>query len=249
MPWFYNEDAAIKLKVQHLRVFDDNAPAEGREVPVRFKLPEDELANLVYPIFIIEHAGAPRLDTEREHRGRIQLPYAPEGYPEWWSDDADAQVDQSPYYSDFPTPYIFDYQITYYARFMDAHVYPIVAQLALDDYLPPKMGYLNIPQDGTTRSMFLVGGPDLGYGFDEDQKRMFRATYLVRVYSELVQNVQVMQGYGGTLVPVSAVDLDLRVYSDLSNITMDTPAEIEANRGILNVGFGSSFNAATLPNG
>jgi hypothetical protein len=246
MPWLYNEDAALKLKLEHLRVFDDNAPAEGREVPVRYRLPEDELADLTYPIFIIEHAGI-KLDTEREHRGRVQLPYAPEGQPEWWSDDSDAQVALSPYYADFPTPYCFDYQITYYARFWTQHVYPIMGQLVLDDYLPAKMGYLNVPQDGTTRSMFVIGGPDQGYGFDEDDKRLFRITWLVRVYTEVVQNLQVLQSYGGTLVPVSAVDLDLSVYSDLSNIQMDTPAEIEQHRGILSVSAGSSFNAMTLP--
>jgi hypothetical protein len=49
--------------------------------------------------------------------------------------------------------------------------------------------------------------------------------------------------FGGTLVPVNTVDLDLRVYSDVSKISMSTPAEIELNRGILSVGIGSSFNA------
>lgn len=246
MPWLMNEDAALKLKIQHLRVVDDNSGPGGREVPVRYRLPEDELADLSYPIFIIEHAGI-SLATDREHRGHIQLPYAPEGYDEWWSSDSDAEVALSPYYSDFPTPYNFDYQITLYARYMAAHVYPLVAQLATDNYLPPKMGFLNVPQDGTTRSMFLLGGPEPGYGFDEDNKRLFKMTWLVRVYSELVQNVQVLRSYGGTLVPVSTVSLDLKVYSDLSNITMDTPAEIEQHRGILSVSAGSSFNATTPP--
>jgi hypothetical protein len=58
-----------------------------------------------------------------------------------------------------------------------------------------------------------------------------------------------MASYGGTLVPVNAVDLDLSVYSDISDISMNTPAEIEAHRGILSVGAGSSFNALAPPNG
>lgn len=217
-------------------------------MPVRYLLPEDELANLTYPIFIIKHAGM-YPDAEREHRGRIKLPYSPEGQPEWWSDDTQADVTQSPYYADFPMPWRLNYEITLYARFMTQHVMPLKAILAGENYLHPKFAYLNIPQDGTTRSMFLLGGPEESYGTDEDGKRLLTVTYLVSVFAELAENVQVMQAYGGTLVPVNAVGLDLKVYSDVANITMSTPAEIEANRGILSVGVGSSFNAQTLPNG
>jgi hypothetical protein len=226
-------------------VTDGNAPG-GRVVPVRYRLPEDELANLSYPIFIIEHAGM-QPDAEREHRGHVQLPYSPEGYPEWWSDDTQADVTLSPYYADFPMPWRMNYQITLYARFMTQHIMPLKALLAGENYLHPKFAYLNVPQDGTARSMFLLGGPEDGYGTDEDGKRLFTVTYLVSVFAELAENVQVMQAYGGTLVPVSAVSLDLGVYSDVTPITMSTPAEIEANRGILSVGVGSSFNATTLP--
>ena len=247
MPWLRNEDAALKKKIQGLRVVDGNAPG-GREVPVRYRLPEDELANLSYPVFIIEHAGM-EFDQDRAHRGHIQLPYSPEGQQEWWSDDTQAAVDQSPYFADFPTPWKLRYQITLYARFMAQHIMPLKAMLAQEKYLHPRDAFLEVPQDGTVRSMFLLGGPQEGYGFDEDQKRIYSVTYLVSVFAELVENVQVLQSYGGTLVPASAVNLDLKVYSDVSNISLDTPAEIEANRGILSVGTRSSFNAQTLPNG
>ena len=246
MPWIRNEDSSLKLKLQGLYVTDRNAPAGGRTVPVRYRLPQDELANLSYPIIIIEHAGlypAP----EREHRGRIQLPYAPEGYQPWYTGPANALVANSPYYSYFPMPYNFDYEITLYARFMTEHVQPLVAQLATEPYLPAKFGFLEIPQDGTIRSMFLMGGPEFGYGEDEDGKRMITVTYRIRVFSELVGRVDSMQAYGGTLVPVDAVDIDLRVYSEVEDITMDTPAEIELHRGILSAGASSSSNALDLP--
>ena len=229
-------------------MFDGNAPAGGRPVPVRYRLPQDELANLSYPIIIIEHAGlypAP----EREHRGYIQLPYAPEGYQPWYSGPDNAWVADSPYYSYFPMPYNFDYIITLYARFMAQHVQPLAATLATERYLPAKFGYLDVPQDGTVRSMFLQGGPEFGYGKDEDGKRMISVTYRVRVFSELVGDIQSMVAYGGTLVPVNTVDIDLRVYSDVSDISLNTPAEIEIHRGILNVSAASSFNALELPNG
>jgi hypothetical protein len=248
MPWLRNEDAALKLKLQGLRVVDGNSGPDGRTVPVRYRLPEDELANLSYPIFIIEHAGM-EYDADRDHRGHIQLPYAPEGMQQWWSDDTQAAVALSPYFADFPRPWKLNYQITLYARFMTQHIMPLKAILAGEQYLNPKDAFLLVPQDGTVRSMFLLGGPQDGYGFDEDQKRIYKVTYLVTVFAELVENVQVLQSYGGTLVPASAVNLDLKVYSDVSDISLNTPAEIEANRGILSVGAASSFNAQTLPNG
>lgn len=242
MPWLRSEDAALKAKLQSLVVFDANAPVGGRNVPVRYRLPQDELAGLSYPIIIIEHAGL-YPDPEREHRGYVQLPYAPEGQPVWWSDATKADVTMSPYFANFPMPYRFNYQVTLYARFMNVHVQPLVAQLATQNYLPAKWGFLNVPQDGTVRSMFLLGGPEFGYGQDEDGKRIMKVTYLISVFSELVENVQSLTAFGGTLVPVNTVDLDLRVYSDVSKVSMNTPAEIELNRGILSVGVGSSFNA------
>lgn len=248
MPFIYNEDAALKWKLRGLTVTDANAPAGGRPVPVRFRLPQDELANLSYPIIIIEH-GEFYPDPEREHRGYVQLPYAPEGFSPWYSGPDTAVVADSPYYASFPMPYTFNYQVTVYARFMAAHMRPLVAQLLTEPYLPAKFGYLDVPQDGTVRSMFLVGGPEESYGHDEDGKRLLKTTFLIQVYSELVQDVQSMQAFGGTLIPVSAVDLDLSVYSDLGNINMSTPAEIEANRGILSVGATSSFNALDPPTG
>lgn len=246
MPWLRNEDAALKSKIQGLTVTDANAPPGGRVVPVRYRLAEDELAALSYPIFLIEHAGM-YPDHDREHRGLIQLPYAPEGYPQWWADGQPAVVNQSPYYADFPMPWRLNYQITLYARFMTQHIQPLRALLAGENYLHPKFAYLNIPQDGTVRSMFLTGGPEDGYVFDEDGKRLFTVTYLVSVFAELAENVQSLQAYGGTLVPVNTVDLDLSVYSDVTMIDLSTPAGIEANRGILNVGISGSFNALSPP--
>lgn len=245
MPWLLSEDAALKAKLQGLMVYEGNTPG-GREIPVRFRLPQVEISNLSYPIFIIEHAGQYPAH-EREHRGYIQLPYAPEGQQPWYSGPANAEVANSPYYSWFPFPWDLHYQITLYARFMETQAQPLVAMLATEQYLHPKFAFLNVPQDGTVRSMFLLGGPEWGYGTDGDGKRLIRVTYLVNVYSELATNVQVLSTYGGTLVPVSTVDIDLGVYSSTANIDLTTPASIEANRGIINAGVTSSFNAFTSP--
>ena len=138
-------------------------------------------------------------------------------------------------------PYNFDYQITLYARFMAAHVQPLVATLATEKYLPAKFGFLNIPQDGTVRSMFLQGGPEFGYGKDEDGKRLLKVTYLIRVFSELPEGIQ-SAAPGGTLIPVNTINLDLSVYSDMNVLRMDGPADFQKNIGLYSFGRSSQFN-------
>lgn len=246
MPWILSEDASIKFRLQGLLVQDATAPAGGREVPVRFRLPEDELANLSYPIVIIEHAGLYPAQ-ERMHSGYVQLPYAPEGRQPFWQDGRPIFPTDSPYYAPFPIPWNFDYQITVYGRFWAAHIAPVIAQLATISRLPPKHGRLWVPQDHTSRTMRLLGGPEEGYGQDEDGKKLFKVVYLVRVFSELPENISSSIAYGGTLVPVNTVDIDLSVYSDLSNIDLSTPMGIEQSIGIFSVGASSQVNVQQSP--
>lgn len=246
MPWLFNEDAAIKARLQGLLVQDANAPDGGREVKVRFRLPEDELANLTYPVIIVEHAGLYPAQ-ERMHSGYQQLPYAPEGSPAWWEPGQPIYPAESPYWSPFPTPYNFDYQITVYGRFWAAHIGPMIGQLATIYRLPAKHGKLWVPQDNTMRTMRLLGGPEQGYGQDEDGKKLFKVVYLVRVFSELVEEVASSIGWGGTLVPVNTVDIDLSVYSDLSDIDLSTPTGVEQNIGIYSIGVNSSVNVQQSP--
>lgn len=246
MPFLFNEDASIKFRLQGLLVQDATAPAGGREVPVRFRLPDDELANLTYPVIIIEHAGIYPAQ-ERMHSGYVQLPYAPEGSQTWWTPGQPIYPDDSPYYAPFPTPYNFDYQVTVYGRFWSAHIAPLIGQLATIRRLPAKAGKLWVPQDNTARTMRLLGGPEEGYGTDEDGKKLFKVVYLVRVFSELVEEVASSIAFGGTLVPVNTVDIDLSVYSDLSNIDLSTPSGIQANIGIYSVGVSSQVNVQQSP--
>lgn len=246
MAWIINEDAALKFRLQGLLVQDVNAPAGGREVGVRYRLPTDELANLAYPVIIIEHAGVYPAQ-ERMHSGWTQLPYAPEGSMKWWQDGQPIYPANSPYYAPVPTPYNLDYQVTVYGRYFAEHIAPLIGQLATINRLPAKAGRLWVPQDSTSRTMRLLGGPEQGYGTDEDGKKLFKVVYLVRIFSELVENVESSIAFGGTLVPVNTVDIDLSVYSDLSNIDLSTPMGIQENIGIFSVGASSQVNVQQSP--
>ena len=219
MAWILNEDRALKLKLQGLKVTDPNAPAGGRGVKVRYRLPENELADLDFPIIIIEHSGISR-DPEREHRGYIQLPYAPEGFEGWWdADDTSMDPKDSPYFTDFPVPHNIDYKVTVLTR-KALHLMPIISQLAQVDRLPSRFGYLEVPEDSTVRSLFNMGGPDIGtveysYGKDEDGKTLHRASYAVRVPTEITE-LEVENIWETFLV--NAVNIDLSEYSDVQDL-------------------------------
>lgn len=235
MPWLFNEDAALKFKLQGLQVFDKNDP-NGKNVKVRYRLPETEVSDLDFPIIVISHISFP-LANEREHRGFIQLPYAPEGFAPWWDDSvgpsrAEFATADSPYYSYFPLPYNFDYKVDVYCRFMHEHTIPLIAALAQYDRLNAKFGFLDIPQDGTKRTMQLLGGPDLATLKDENDKRLFQITYLVRVFSELIPAV-IQEAL------VTAINLDFSVYSDTTDLT---GSALQESVGILSVGANTAWN-------
>lgn len=182
MAWLLNEDKAIKEKLKGITVEDTNAPPEGRPVAVRYRWPETEFAKLSFPLVVIDQTGA-SIDHEREHRGHIELPYSPEGFPEVVN--AETNEGHTGYFSEFPTPYNIDYQISVLSRTAQHDVY-LKSILAQTDYLPARFGYLEIPEDGTIRRLDLIGGPESSWQTDTDGKRLFTSIYAVRISSELL---------------------------------------------------------------
>jgi hypothetical protein len=231
--------------LQGLLVTDANAPPGGRKVPVVYRLPETEVVDYTPPVIIIEHAGWFR-DPARQHSGYVHIPYAPEGYPAWWADSGGQNPagdsfdpNDSPYRAFFPIPYNFDYQIEVQTRFMHEHMVPIVSALAQPGRLYDQWGYLKIPQDGTIRSLFVNGGPQLTYGKDQDDKHLLTTTYNVRVCSELLGPVDAPAQFGGSLALAKQLNVNLDVYSDLADLTV---AELETSFGLLSVGMASGWN-------
>lgn len=209
MPWLLNEDEALKKKLQGITVEDENSPTTGRPVVVRFRLPDSELADVTFPMIVIDHAGLDR-DPEREIRGQGLLPYAPEGKLPWAEYD---DPSKSPYWFDeWPIPYNVDYNITVYSR-KALHDRFLTAALAMPTRIPTRYGFLEIPQDHTVRRLDLLGGPEPDHTKDQDGKRIFRQLYNVRVSSELTLR-QVTE-----IQKVLSVQIDLRHYWD----TYDTP--------------------------
>lgn len=228
---------ALKLKLQGLTVTDANA-STGRKVPVRFRLPEDELSTLSYPIIIIEHLPA-TFAPERQSRGYCPLPYAPEGaeYPIWWeAGETSFDPTLSPYYSYWPLAYNLDYKVTVYCRKMPEHLQPLLAQLAQQPYLPAQFGFLDIPQDGTIRNMFLLEGPSIEYGKDQDDKRLLRGIYMLRVMSEVIPGINVNGLYNAL---VTDINLDLGCYSNVAELTTE---EVASNKAIIATGPNLAYN-------
>lgn len=179
MPFLENEDRALKLKLQGLCVHDATSGV-GRPVTVRFKNPEYELADSTFPLVLLSHTSISK-DEERENRGFISVHYAPEGYPRW--PDIMNPAD-SPYWSEVPIPLNIDYQVDVFTR-KQTHSIELTAELMQFDFLPPRFGYLDVPQDGTVRRLDLLGGPDYYESKDDQGKRIFSMSWSIRVSSEI----------------------------------------------------------------
>ncbi|MET9360381.1 Ig domain-containing protein [Streptomyces sp. NPDC006632] len=179
MPFLLNEDKALKQKFQGLVVHDATS-GTGRKVTVRYRSPEYELADATYPLVLISHTRISR-DEERESRGTVNLHYAPEGY-EPWADMTDPT--QSPYMAQMPIPLNIDYQLDVYAR-KELHIIELTGALMQFDFLPARFGYLPVGEDGTVRRLDLLGGPDYSESKDEQGKRLFCASWALRVSSEI----------------------------------------------------------------
>lgn len=194
MAFLYAEDEALKAKLQGLTVSDVNNTT--RAVPVWFRYPEVEARNITYPCIIIERLGYER-DSEREHRGYIQLGYSPDGFPNL----ADPTNLTTNLYTDFPIPYLINYAVVVMARNI-LHDLQVNTALTAVNKLPARFGYLEIPEDGTIRRLDLVGGPD-NMDAIENNKRIFRKSYSIHVSTELTM-AQIDE-----IVRVGTVHIDL----------------------------------------
>lgn len=219
MPFVLNEAEALKEKLSGIQISDVNG---SREVPVYYRNPENELRDMTFPSIVLEIGGVQKADN-REHRGITKLGYIPEGMGpapvpsisdgvdimfSGGQDGEDFDPEDSPFkVKDWPVPYNLDFTVTVYSRFQ-SELIPITIELAMVDRIPTRFGWLEIPQDGTTRSLDLMAGPEIVGERDAGNRRIFRAVYSVRVASELnLFGVQVIT----TLI--NRVDIDLRRFN------------------------------------
>lgn len=203
MAWIKNEARALKKKFDDITVMDANDA--DRPVEARFRSPEYEVSNRTYPSIFLDFTNIAR-DPEREHRGQTRLGYIPEGKGHSTTGDpADRTVtgispvsgltiefddgmppNYSPLLTGIPIPYNIDFQVMVYSRLQN-HLMEIVAELSRYHRIPERGGYVEVVEDNTIRSLFILGGPELSSALDEDGKRLFTATYICRVATELLE--------------------------------------------------------------
>ena len=259
IPFLLSEDSALKLKLQDMTVTDLESQANAgngkgkfpngqRPVKCRFRLPEDDIVSLDFPLIVIELTQLTFASDRAIQGGRNYLPYAPEGEPGWWGDNTSWSVDDSPYMlGDWPVPYYIDYKISVYSRLARDHHLPLISRMMQADKLPARNGYLTIPQDGTSRYLTVTGGPeteyqtyDTGVG-DSNQKRLVVAVWTIRITTEIVGPVTNMtpgQGYPRA----SEIDFDLECYRSTELLN---GAEFSQKFGIVGSGASSAWNAVS----
>jgi hypothetical protein len=197
----YNESRALTKKLEgKVLVTASNYPA-GRAVPVTWVGPDLELRNAAYPGIYLSYAGNSKA-SDREVRGKTNLTYAPPGYSQNvtvpadfedkdsaatvnWATDGFSRL-RSPYVVDeHPIPYNLDFNVTVVTRNYQ-QMFEIIAQLDDVDFFSARFASLEVPEDGTIRTLELLGGPDTSMIRDEDGKRLIQSVYSVRVAAELI---------------------------------------------------------------
>jgi len=175
MPFILNEDKALKAALSGITVSDSGNAT--RPVGVWFGQPDAEIRFQAYPYITIDLINV-AIDPEREHRGEWYFKPGPGKYsPEGTIDDKDHR-------SSLPIPVNLDYQITTYAR-QPRHDRQLMYELSKYNRIPFRFGGLEIPEDRSVRRLDLIGFTKRDT--TEQDKRLFRNIYTVRISSELFQ--------------------------------------------------------------
>jgi hypothetical protein len=174
MPFIINEDEALKTLLQGITVSDSGNSA--RPVAVYYGQPDKDIRQQIYPYITLDLVGV-REDSERAHRGVVNLTYAPEGTTP--NREADGSINQP---IDFPIPVDLIYQVSTWSR-QPRHDRQIMAKLFAPGRLPFRFGQLPIPQDGTNRRLDMLGFSKRDT--TEGGKRLFSNVYNIRISSEL----------------------------------------------------------------
>ena len=174
MPFIINEDEALKTLLQGITVSD--AGNSARPVGVYYGQPDKDIRQQVYPYITLDLVGI-REDTERAHRGVVNLTYAPEGYTP--NRNADNSINQP---IDFPIPVDLIYQVSTWSR-QPRHDRQIMAKLFAPGRLPFRFGQLPVPQDGTNRRLDMLGFSKRDT--TEGGKRLFSNVYNILISAEL----------------------------------------------------------------
>lgn len=170
------EEESLKAYISDITVADNSNPA--RPVQVWYRDPEMEFRTRQFPFLTVDLIDISESQEDGRHNnGRIKvsnLPYVPPGAV--LTQEADHT-----YLADRPMPVNLDFQVTSHAR-TARHDRQMWARLL--QKFPGRWGALPILNDGTARSMFLLGSNGSA-DMDAEGKRLFRHFFTVRVLSEM----------------------------------------------------------------
>lgn len=176
------EDAAVKRKFEGMQV----SYPQPRNVGVWFRWPNKEIRDVTWPFIAIDLVDIVKA-SHREHQGspfslmRSDGPYEPYGY------DADEQLIDGgwvPVAEEWPTPYDLFYTITVACRDPRHERELLTKMLGQKNLAPHRWGFLEIPEDNTTRRFETVSVNDMT-GRNSANDIEYRRVYTIRVESEL----------------------------------------------------------------
>lgn len=177
-----SEDKAVKKLFTGLTVpvrnDNDGVPDSTEEVPVRWRYPQSEPRDTAYPFISVTMVSATR-DPSREHRGRTDLDYIPDGI-NWPLDDENENT-----VIDWPIPMDLYYDISAWTRSGGEGQY-LFGQMLRKPLGYARFGEIKIPEEMTLRRVDLMEQSPAQMTIDPFGKRLYKANVVVRVGTELI---------------------------------------------------------------
>lgn len=171
--FIFAEEAALKRLLTN--AITVTLRGQEKAVPTWFRFPEGELSKIKYPFITIDLLDM-RLDRDRAHVNPVIMDYIPNVSP------AVEIPFNRKFVTDFPIPLILTFQVRTFAR--DPRTdRTITNALTSPGLLPFRGATLHIPEDGTTRRMYLRDFQKADY-VDDQQMTVFRNIYTIDVEAE-----------------------------------------------------------------
>lgn len=174
------EEAALKKRLTGITVSSVKEGTDAVEVPVYYRFPEGERRAVEFPLITIDFLDMAFAADRAESGLNVMLDYRP-------SEEGGLNEDTNlpAIVSEWPVPLDLTYQISSWCR-SPRQDRQLLGKLIKKDRLPPRRGWLHLPEDGTYRRLDVLSSWQATDFLDDRGFTVHRKTTTIRINTELL---------------------------------------------------------------